>query len=511
MKFVYQCALWCAALATFSGCALTKVGLYFLPSVNDHQTAFPCDTVHARAASSKAVFAYTDSATQQLPNLHNWVDSASRKSYKTVEALFKATGTTSFIVMRNDTVLYERYFNGRKRDEQQVVFSVTKAFMAILTGIAAEEGYLRLDQSIADFIPEFKNDGRSQIRVRDLLNMTEGLNWIDFKDVWYLGLLYYTPNQRDFAIDHTALQYKPGTHFAYKSITTQILGMCLEAATKKRLTDYLAEKIWLPMEMNDDVLYTMDSRKHRNLRAFGGMAVTSRDLLRFGAMLLHKGVWNGKQIVPADFIENISQRDIFHDKWWGYTNCFWLNSYLDRNYLDMQDYHAGGFHGQFVFVSPESNVVIIRTGKENGDIEWTSILGRLAAYLGGRGNDFTEPAKYDFADQFEGVYETNRGEKVVVINKGFTKRGQRQWQLYKDVNRTTKLKPMQDMVQNDGRSIVLRKFARQKRLMFEDLNGKVVGAYYDDLLSIDTKYFEKVSSELPAKYKRKSKPFVVKK
>jgi CubicO group peptidase (beta-lactamase class C family) len=492
--------------ATFllSSCAFTKAVIFFKPDITDHKRIFPSDTMPANTTAAPQM-ARIDSLKQELPPMNMWFDAAGMHEFKDFDALIKDTKTTSLIVMRNDTILYEQYFNGYKRGQQQVVFSVTKAFVAALTAIAVDEGYMRLDQSIADFIPEFANDGRKEIKIQHLLNMTEGLDWMDYKNLWTLGLLYYSPDENQFIIDKTEQQYKPGTRFAYKSITTHILGMCVEKATKTHLADYMNEKIWQPLEMPDQGLFTLDSKKSNHNRALGGMAISARSMLYFGRMMLNNGRWNGKQIVPEDFVRSISERNIYQDKWWGYSNCFWLNGYLDRNYLDMNDYQASGLHGQFIFVSPENNMVLIRTGiADKSRMEWGATLGRLAALLGGHGNDVTNPAKYDFSNQFEGVYETNRSEKIIVVDKGLDKNKMHVFTIYKDVNNTVKMKKFLDMSTNDGRSIVQRKFARQTRLMFEEFAGEVVGAYFDNLLLIDSKYFKKTSNDLPEKYKKQS-------
>lgn len=457
--------------------------------------------------AEQAPFVLNPKEAQALPPANQWLAPNILQGFGNLENMFAQTETKAFIVLRGDTVIYERYFDEHRPETPLTVFSVTKAYTAALTSIAVQEGYMRLDQSIADFIPEFRNDARKEITIQHLLNMTEGLNWMDYKNVFWLGILYYASDENRFVINHTALRFKPGTHFAYKSITTHILGMCIEAATNRRLSDYMNEKLWQPLQMPHDGLFTMDSRKARHNRALGGMAITARSMLHFGKMLLDGGKWKGKQVLSEDFVKSISERNIYLDKWWGYSNCFWLNSYLDRNYLDMQDFHAAGYNGQFIFVSPESNTVIVRVGAANGKIDWSSTLGRLSALLGGRGNDLTAPIRYDFSNQFEGVYETNRSEKLVVVDKGVNDKGARIFTVFKDKDRTVKLEKMLDMSQSDGRSVVQYKFSRQHRLMFEEFAGEVVGAYHDDLLSIDSKYFKKTSNQLPDKYRRMSVNF----
>jgi len=500
-RFLLLLGIFCVGL---NSCApLIKGVLFGAPNVTDHQRHFPCDTIKANP-NPKLPFYYLPQSEQKLPKLDLWIDKASQAGKKTFEEIATVANTNAFIVMRNDTVLYERYFNGRNENSQLVGFSVSKALTACLVAIAIREGKMSMEQSIADFIPEFRNDDRKLIKVKHLLNMTEGINWIDYKHLFWLGIMYYNSDIRRFVINRTALEFQPGTHFAYKSIATQMLGMALEGATGQRQADYLQQKLWNELEMPHNALYTMDSKRKKMNRPFGGLALTARSMLHAGYMLLHNGEWKGKQVVPADFVKMMSQRTIAADKWWGYTNCFWLNTYLDRNYLDMTDYNAAGYHGQYIYVSPEHNMVIIRLGFKDTRMDWTGAMGRLCALLGGIGNDLTDPKKYDLSAQFEGVYMTNRSEQLVVVDKGFDKYGVRKWTIYKDKNRTVHLEKWEDVTQNDGRSVVLRNFGRQKRLMFEDMDNKVMGVYYDDLLNIDTKYFEKISDTLPPKYAKKS-------
>lgn len=491
----------------FSACTGGRIIAYFVPSTKDFHKVFPCDTIKNNHQNSRKL--WDTLAQQSLPPIEQWIPRIQIEEYckndkTSLSEFLENTGTTSFLVMRNDSILYQNYPNEHQPSQAQVVFSVGKAITSTLVAIAIQEGKMSMDQSIADFIPEFCNDDRSRITVRHLLNMTSGIRWMDNTDLFRLSFLYYSHNLDRFVLHKTPLKYAPGTHFSYKSIGTQLLGMCLERATGKRLSEYLQEKIWTPLQMQDDAYFTMDSHKHRNNRAFGGLALSPRDMLRFGKLFIDEGKWQGKQIVPDWWVSELSNRTIETDKWWGYTNCWWLNGYLDENFLDGTDYFAAGFKDQLIYINPRHNTIIVRTGDKHGlSISWPVTFGRLTQLMNEGSNDFTDPGK-DFSAQFEGVYETKRGERLEVVYHGKKDHKQRAWGLWKDVNGTLRTVKKYDLYQVDGRSLTYRNYGRQIRLVYEVVNGEVVGLYFSDLYSIDSKYFAK-TRPLPAKRKKKSK------
>jgi hypothetical protein len=260
-----------------------------------------------------------------------------------------------------------------------------------------------------------------------------------------------------------------------------------------KLKDYLQLKIWNPLGMEYEALYTKDSKKYDNNRAFGGLAVRSTDLLRIGKLLLSKGKWEGKQILPADFVEKLMKREVRDDSWWGYRNSFWRDGYIDTHFLEDNDFFAAGFNGQFLYVNPKYNVVILRQGiKET--FRWPKVFSRLAIVLADKQNDIVDVCK-DYSEQFEGIYESSNGEKYEIVYKGVSARtGERQWVIFKDVNQTLKTRKLFVAGHFDGRSIGIYRLFYISRAIFEVEENRVKGMFYDNQRAVDMRYFVKKSN-----------------
>jgi len=373
-----------------SSCNLTyKILRYNVPDITDHQLfeeKLVCD------AGDPLCFAQTDN--QPLPAPETWALYKKKFKGDPVESFLAKTHTTSFMVLKNDTIIYENYFNGFQRDSISQVFSITKAVVSALVGIAIAEGDIKsLEQPVADFIPEFGKDDRQHIQIGHLLNMTSGLAFDDYRTLLKVLRLYYNPKIDQF-IRKVKLKHEPGTHFAYKSISTQVLGVCLEQATGRSVADYLEEKIWRPAGMARPAEWNLATGSRDEIM-FGGLCTHARDLAKFGRLYLNNGRCGERQIVPKGWVLRSRQRDTTGGNWWGYSNCWWLDTYCEKDeyykgdsdeppcaeVFEMTDFFAAGFRGQYVYVNPEHNIIIVRQGLKEGKVRWSKSLPRLAAVI----------------------------------------------------------------------------------------------------------------------------------
>lgn len=501
IKLFSRIIVFLSMICALSSCTFTKIVVFFKPSVEDHKKVFTCDTVPGSAMddwadssldaipTSSPLFVNANSPAN-IPPMKQWIPMEENLETNNFDAFLEKSKTTALIVIKNDSILYEHYLNGGAKDKPKVVFSVTKAMVATLTAIAAEEGLLSLDQRVGDFIPAFAKDARKEITLRHLMGMVSGLNWHDFDNVLRLGGLYYTGNQERFVKRASKSKYEPNTRFAYKSLSTQILGICLEKAIKQSLASYLEAKIWRPVGMQYDALVTLDSKKHRNPRTFGGFALTAPDMARFGKLMLNDGVWKGQQIVPDWFVKELKKRDL--NQWFGYSNCYWRNGYEELGFEENNQYWAAGYNGQYIFISPKDNIILIRTGREEKS-HWSLLLGRLSALLANGRTDLTDPS-LDFGEQFSGTYSNEKGQEMILeLLSERDEYDRRQWGWKRNTSEFVEGKKLKTLVQLDGISLGYKKGGVQTRMYYDVQDGKVLGFYYNSWPSVDLQYFKKMN------------------
>jgi CubicO group peptidase (beta-lactamase class C family) len=368
--------VWAAALFLLffnSGCTALK---YNVPNVTDYKI-FKTDKIEKPETPFR--FVKVENAT--LPDEFLWSVAKKDNSYyeySSPEHFLEEYGTHSLIVIRNDSILYEKYFNGYKPSDIQTVFSVTKAFAAALTGIAIEEGYIKSkEQLVSDFIPEFKDKDREGMTINHLLQMTSGVAEKDHKNFVKLLGFYYCKDQ-SAKCEKLKMRFEPGTAFQYSSMTTQILGICVERATGKKFAEYLQEKIWQPLGMEYDALVALDEAGMA--KQFGGLAMNPIDMAKFGRLYLNKGNWNGTQIIAEAWIQATQTRDTTQGRDASYSHCWWLDTYPLENVFDKDDLFAGGFRGQIIYVNPDNNTIIIRTGNKEGSVHWGRTLSKLSHF-----------------------------------------------------------------------------------------------------------------------------------
>ncbi len=292
----------------------------------------------------------------------------SNSEIKDLDTFLADTGTQAFLVIRNDTIVYERYFKGNQRDSIVTSFSVAKSFDSALVGIAINEGYIKsLSDPITDYIPELAaRDPRfKDIQIRHLLMMASGLRYntdrpISFGDD---NLTYEFDNLRHLALTETEVVEPPSVTFVYNNYNPLLIGMILERATGKTVTDYLQEKIWTPIGMEFDGSWSLDSKASGFEKMESGINARAIDFAKFGRLYLNNGNWDGEQIVPSAWVEE-STRDKgllqglpinYGYMWWG-ENCN----------PSSKDYFAMGNLGQFIYVSPVKNLIIVRNGERYG-------------------------------------------------------------------------------------------------------------------------------------------------
>ena len=270
--------------------------------------------------------------------------------------------TTSFLVMRNDTILFEKYWDNHTVNTVSNTFSTAKSMVGLLIGIAIDEGYIgSLDESASRYIPEFNTDELKPITIRHLLTMSPGLDWHEsggnpFSDN---AEAYYGKSLNAKVVQQKPIR-KPGEYFQYISSSTQLLTMILETATSETLSSYFESKIWSKIGTESDAYWSLDKEGGVE-KGYCCLYATTRDFAKIGLLINQQGNWGGEQIIPTWYMqetftpapiktlsENPNQRYGLH--WW-----------LVPTEEDTVKY-ARGIQGQYIAVIPSKNLTIVRTG-----------------------------------------------------------------------------------------------------------------------------------------------------
>lgn len=281
--------------------------------------------------------------------------------------------TVAFLLIQNDTIKYEKYYNDYEESSIVPSFSMAKSFTSILIGCAIDDELIKsIEEPITNYIPELKENGFSKVTIEHLLQMTSGL---DFNESYYnpfghAASFYYGRNLRK-ELFKLQLKNTPGEITEYVSGNTQLLGLVLERALEgKTISKYFEEKIWTPLQMEYNASWSLDKEKNGLEKTFCCVNARARDYAKIGRLYLNKGKWDGNQIVSKKWVDNSIKIDTLNGSSRNYQYQWWIPN-------DKGDFMAEGILGQFIFVSPSKNLIIVRLGKKYGEINWVSVFEEL--------------------------------------------------------------------------------------------------------------------------------------
>ncbi|HEX9981484.1 MAG TPA: serine hydrolase [Flavobacterium sp.] len=353
MRFLKKFLLWFVAVICILTAALYIFDVdYLIKAVrtvyfNGHKTAFLDD------------YKYFDNRTIHKGIAQPWASSRSYNKTKTTDALeqlHEETGTVAFLVIKNDSVWHESYYDGYDKDSKSNSFSMAKSVVSAALGKAIMEGKIKsLDQPVSEFFPQFGKGKAAGMTVGDLSSMSSGLNW---DENYYSPFSITTRAYFDERLEDLMLTLKveetPGQEFKYLSGNTQLLAMVIEKATGMSLADYVSEKFWKPLGAENDALWQTD-RQGGIVKAYCCIGSNARDFARFGKLYKDHGKWNGIQVLDSAFIEKSVSPRFTDSPQYGYG--WWLFEYNGK-----KGFYMRGHLGQYTIVIPEDNLIIARLG-----------------------------------------------------------------------------------------------------------------------------------------------------
>jgi CubicO group peptidase (beta-lactamase class C family) len=288
--------------------------------------------------------------------------------------------SVAYLVVHNDSIVYEAYWDGYSDSSLSNSFSMAKSIVSILVGIAHDEGKIKdLDDPVCNYLTEFCNKTNKAITIRHLLMMSSGLDY----DEGYSSLTspvtqsYYGTDLREQMLSLKGV-VPPGRDLNYMSCNTQILAFIVEKVAGMKISDYASQKLWRPIGAEHDAQWSLD-HKEGNEKAYCCFYSNARDFARIGKLYLQKGKWNGNQIVSEDYViqsitpaplnDNGEPNTIYGYQWW-------LTSYEGRPI-----FYARGILGQYIFVVPDENLIFVRLGHKRGEKNESGELLDIPVYI----------------------------------------------------------------------------------------------------------------------------------
>ncbi len=241
-------------------------------------------------------------------NYQKWRVSKNYNSKKISEqqALdFAKLQTGAFVIIKNDSLIHEQYWDGYGEDSYTNSFSMAKSFVSILIGFAIDEGKIKsVNQPVSDFLPEFKEGKKSKLTIKHLLTMSSGINFDeDYKSPFgFPAKSYYGTDLKKLTYAYDASS-EPGKEFIYLSGNTELLAFILNNATGKTISEYASEKLWKPLGAKNSAFWSLD---HENgvEKAYCCFNSNAPDFARIGELYLDSGKWNGQQLISAEYVVN---------------------------------------------------------------------------------------------------------------------------------------------------------------------------------------------------------------
>lgn len=351
----------------------------------------------------------------ELPKLVSNIDATlgqrkikdARGTERTLDNLLEEHDADGFLVLRDNQILYENYFNGFSEHSRHIWYSMTKSLVSIAFGVLQESFDIDLGSSPSRYIEELKGSGFERATIQDVLNHASAIafkeNYVDrdseFARFYAPALgLGFIPGAQDVQPGETEIygvfdflakfikpepDNRPGDMFEYNSANADVIGWLIARLSGMPLHEFIATHIWSPLGTYHDAAIVVD-RAYMPV-ATGGMTSTLRDAALFGQMVLNRGMANGRQLVPAKWIDETlnltavdaqryANNDFYRNELWQhYKNMWWI---LDPA---KQEYAAVGIHGQVIYINGSTNTVVAQfssqpSASQAGSVEFRSKL-----------------------------------------------------------------------------------------------------------------------------------------
>ncbi|MDY3979541.1 MAG: serine hydrolase [Tidjanibacter sp.] len=336
-----------------------------------------------------ALLTACNSTSQQLPRSSAEVTAAfapcGDRVFRDVESI-GCNELHSLMVVRNDTVVYERWGRSHSPEELHIAWSMSKTFTAMAVGFAAQDGLLTVDDKVIDFfpneLPQEPSEWLKAMTINNLLTMSSGFS----KD--YLSRAR-CGDDFDWAAETLALPvvFCPGTRFAYNSMNTYLLSVIVSRVTGQKLSDYLNERLFKQIGIDN---YMWDESPQGYTAGGWGLFLTTESFAKAGLFVLHRGNHNGRQILNAEWIDAMTSPQILQsagtnpppEELEAAKDDDWAQGYGYQMWCSHNGARFDGAFGQFILIMPEKSAVTVITAHQTQTAKclqsvWTNIYDNL--------------------------------------------------------------------------------------------------------------------------------------
>ncbi len=289
----------------------------------------------------------------------------------------------SILIVKDGKLVLEQYFatNGKRfgsfikqvfRNKPHHLASTTKSVLSVLCGIAIDNGFIQdVDEPIYKYLPDYASsftDEKEAIKVKNMLTMTAGWEWEQFKYSWddprNNGAAMWNCDDVVKYVIERPLDAKPGEKFKYSNGVPTIMGVVLKNACRMEVDQFAEQHLFHPLEISD---YVWTRYQDGSLETDGGLALRLRDLAKIGQLFLNKGNWRGNQIISEKWIEESTKQRIKLGGFWGWSyGYYWMQVDLNINDKTNHSYFVPGDGGQLFSIFPDLNIVIVFTAGNYG-------------------------------------------------------------------------------------------------------------------------------------------------
>lgn len=306
-----------------------------------------------------------ENRTVEIGKPQPWVVSSSynKKNNEKLHQQIEALNPAAFLVIKNDSIIFEEYWDGYNENSLTNSFSMAKSYIGMLIGIALDEGKINsIDDPVANYLPQYKD--HPELTIKHLLTMSSGINFDESytSPFGQMAKAYYGKDIEKLNENYTVTE-TPGEIFRYLGGNTIILSFILEKVTGQTVSEYMSEKVWQPLGAQNPALWNLDHKDGRE-KAYCCFYSNARDFARIGKLYLNKGLWNNQRIVSEDYVNESTCPAYYLKDGSGNLVDYYGYQIWTTYYKDMDIFFFRGIKGQYTIVIPDKNIIVVRLGKE---------------------------------------------------------------------------------------------------------------------------------------------------